>query len=84
MPDICIYITNVTSPNPYTTMAVDYEIMVNGHAAFGGQTTYVGFDDTASVINESLISDAVTYLPGQSITVSATDSRRVIGGFLAR
>ncbi len=86
MPDICIVVTDATTSGgySYTDTRIDYQILIKGQAAVGGTTTSVGFDDTASAVNEALISAAITTLAGLSITVSATDSKRVIGGMHSR
>lgn len=80
MSDICIFVTDINSPNPYTTFVIDYRIMVRGQADVGNQSVTVDHDDTASDINEALIADAITALAGMSVTVSATDTKRVVGG----
>jgi hypothetical protein len=84
MPDITIHVISIGPNSPsYSGVVADYQVFADGDSG-APRSSAVGISAgaTADEFNQTLRDAAVTLLAGFSITVSATDVQRVIGGAL--
>jgi hypothetical protein len=82
MASLAIYVTGLTAVDPYTQLHIDAYTVIEGDTQQRSFDIYVDFDASADEVNAALRTAAVGVATGLSISVGATDVKRVFAGAL--